>query len=88
MLRHFSALSSYADIAAACEMPVGTVRSRLRSPRPDGRGSAVDRRPGSRRRSCTDPGQPGMKSSRRWTHPGLACLCRGTSPNCGRRTSR
>jgi RNA polymerase sigma-70 factor (ECF subfamily) len=29
MLRHFSEASAYEDIAAACEVPVGTVRSRL-----------------------------------------------------------
>ncbi|MGW0996286.1 RNA polymerase sigma factor [Streptomyces sp. NPDC002520] len=29
MLRHFSSLDSYEEIAAACEIPVGTVRSRL-----------------------------------------------------------
>jgi RNA polymerase sigma factor (sigma-70 family) len=29
MLRHFSGINSYHDIATACEVPVGTVRSRL-----------------------------------------------------------
>lgn len=29
MLRHFSGITSYGQIAAACEVPVGTVRSRL-----------------------------------------------------------
>jgi RNA polymerase sigma-70 factor (ECF subfamily) len=29
MLRHFSSVTSYEQIAAACEVPVGTVRSRL-----------------------------------------------------------
>ncbi|MGI5291893.1 RNA polymerase sigma factor [Nonomuraea polychroma] len=29
MLRHFSSLTSYAQISAACDVPVGTVRSRL-----------------------------------------------------------
>lgn len=29
MLRHFSGVSTYQEIAAACEVPVGTVRSRL-----------------------------------------------------------
>ncbi|WP_042416509.1 RNA polymerase sigma factor [Streptacidiphilus anmyonensis] len=33
MLRHFSGITSYQDIAAACEVPVGTVRSRLNQAR-------------------------------------------------------
>ncbi|MEU8963618.1 MULTISPECIES: RNA polymerase sigma factor [unclassified Streptomyces] len=33
MLRHFSGISSYQEIAAACEIPVGTVRSRLHQAR-------------------------------------------------------
>ncbi|MEU8977344.1 sigma-70 family RNA polymerase sigma factor [Streptomyces sp. NPDC048309] len=33
MLRHFSGITSYQEIAAACEIPVGTVRSRLNQAR-------------------------------------------------------
>ncbi|AJF63271.1 RNA polymerase sigma factor [Streptomyces vietnamensis] len=33
MLRHFSGISSYQEIADACEVPVGTVRSRLHQAR-------------------------------------------------------
>ncbi|MEV2211449.1 sigma-70 family RNA polymerase sigma factor [Streptomyces sp. NPDC050997] len=33
MLRHFSGITSYHEIAAACEIPVGTVRSRLNQAR-------------------------------------------------------
>jgi RNA polymerase sigma-70 factor (ECF subfamily) len=33
MLRHFSGITSYQEIAEACEVPVGTVRSRLNQAR-------------------------------------------------------
>ncbi|MEU0188084.1 sigma-70 family RNA polymerase sigma factor [Streptomyces sp. NPDC006207] len=33
MLRHFSSVRSYAEIAAVCEVPVGTIRSRLNAAR-------------------------------------------------------
>ncbi|MFD8791470.1 sigma factor-like helix-turn-helix DNA-binding protein [Streptomyces vinaceus] len=33
MLRHFSGITTYQEIAAACEVPVGTVRCRIRQAR-------------------------------------------------------
>ncbi|WP_372345138.1 RNA polymerase sigma factor [Streptomyces sp. KL116D] len=59
MLHYFTATTSYEDIAAACDIPVGTVRSRLNQARsPTGPPAPRNRGPGPRRRGPAHQSQP------------------------------
>ncbi|MFF4507540.1 sigma factor-like helix-turn-helix DNA-binding protein [Streptomyces sp. NPDC001401] len=84
MLRHFSGITSYQEIAAACETPVGTVRSRLNRARAkpaqvllSTAAQSHDDFRAHRAQQAGVPGDPAGGSARRFALAGRRVVARG-----------
>lgn len=84
MLRHFSRITSYQEIAEVCEVPVGTVRSRLNQARAKMAKVLLSTAAEGTTTPPRSPRTAGKRPRSRWTAP-CAANCLRTSWSCGPR---
>jgi len=96
MLRHFSGVTTYEQIAQACDLPLGTVRSRLNQARSKmaaallatadhEHDSAEERNRATRREGAGHPGRRGSRAVRRHRRRPVVAAGHAGRARCGRR---